>query len=53
MRTLQEIAEYIDKMMAEAQKNRRNHAYIKGLRDAKKIIMYELEEYDGDTLSES
>lgn len=53
MRTLQEIADYIEKMMDEARGNHRNHAYIKGLRDARKEILYELEEYDGDTLPES
>ena len=53
MRTLQEIADYIEKMMDEARGNRRNHAYIKGLRDARKEILYELGEYDDDSLPES
>lgn len=53
MRTLQEIADYIEKMMTMARGDRRNHAYIKGLRDARKVILEELEEYDGDTLPES
>ena len=53
MKTLQEMAEQIDKMITYARDERRNHAYIKGLRDAKKVILEELEEYDGDTLPES
>lgn len=46
MMTIQELIEQIDKMMDDARNNRKNHAYIKGLRDAKKLLEYEIE---GDT----
>lgn len=42
MRTLPELIEQLDKMMTDAYDKRRNHAYIKGLRDAKKLLEEEM-----------
>lgn len=42
MRTLQEIAYQMEKLMTEAYQRGRNHAYVKGVRDAKKLIDQEL-----------
>lgn len=46
MRTLQELSEQIGKLMIAAAEKRRNHAYIKGLRDAKKLIDEEIGDDD-------
>lgn len=51
MRTMQELIDQIDKMMDDARQRRRNHAYIKGLRDARMLL--EEEVYYDDPLPES